>query len=344
MMKSISRSYGSRYAAGANAPISRQVRKKAGAAFAAFALVSVLAGCTSGSGGASDSGCDQIDLIVPYSPGGSSDTAGRSLAKIAEDESGITVNVINQPGANGTTAATKVAQKKPKACETIMLPNGPFTSMPFFQDVQFTPEDFAAVASLNQEDIVFVVNSGSGWTSLDDLASEKSHRFTYGTTGGGSYTQLAQAQTFDELGLDATGVPFEGNAPALTALLGNQVDAVAAHPGEVLQYVESGDLTAVAVFSEERSQYLKDVPTALEQDVDVNMSIWKGLYVNDELDESALTELTDVFEKAAASDEFLETLDSLYSARAATRTGDMISQLTKERKTNETLFEDLGLL
>ncbi|WP_193105840.1 tripartite tricarboxylate transporter substrate binding protein [Brachybacterium sp. FME24] len=310
---------------------------------AAAAVSSTVTGCADNSAGEAGAACDTISMVVPYAPGGSSDTVGRALADAVSKNDGIRVEVTNPTGANGTVAATEVATQRPDPCQVIYLPNGPFASMPYFQDVQFEPGDFRGIAAVNEEPIVLVVNAESSWQSIQDLRTEKDHRFTYANSGTGSYTQLAVAQTFSQLGKEAEGIPFDGSAPAITALLGGQVDAVAVHPGEAMQYLESGDLRAIAVFGAEPLESLPDVLTALEQDVDVERSVWKAIYASAEIPDDAAAELERTFQEARDSESVLTTLESLHSEPSSVPAQELVEKLQAEHDENKTTFAELGI-
>lgn len=318
---------------------------KVSSMIAAVGMVSGLAACSTGEPAAEGAlQCSTVNLIVPYAPGGSSDTVGRALADAASASSEVRVDVINQEGANGTVAATAVATQKPDPCKVIYLPNGPFASMPYFQDIQFEPADFRGIAAVNEEPIILVVNADSEWNSIDDIAGAGDHRFTYASSGTGSYTQLALAQTFTVLDQDAEGIPFDGSAPALTAVLGNQVEMAAVHPGEAMQYLESGDMRAIAVYSAERIESLPDVPTAAEQGVEVERSVWKAVYANDEVPDEAAAELEAIFAEALKSDDVATVLTNLYSESSTIETGELIERLQQEKETNAATFSELGLI
>lgn len=317
----------------------------AGSALAALSLVAGLSACSTGQsaqGGALP--CNTVNLVVPYAPGGSSDTVGRALADAASEGSDVRFDVVNQEGANGTVAATEIATQAPDPCTLVYLPNGPFASMPYFQDIQFEPEDFRGIAAVNEEPIILVVNAESEWQSLEDIAEMGDHRFTYASSGTGSYTQLALAQTFATLERDAEGIPFDGSAPALTAVLGGQVEMAAVHSGEAMQYIESGDMRALAVYSSDRIESLPDVPTSAEQGVDVERSVWKAVYANDEIPDEAAAELERILADAVEAEGVSTVLENLYSESASVETADLIEELRAEKDENGETFSELGLL
>jgi tripartite-type tricarboxylate transporter receptor subunit TctC len=323
----------------------KRTNKTLSIAAATTAVVGLVTGCGA-SGASSESGldCKTISMVVPYAAGGSSDVVGRALADAVSKTEGIRVEVVNQTGANGTVAATQIATKRPDPCEVIYLPNGPFASMPHFQDFQFEPADFRGISAVNEEPILLLVNAASSWQSIEDLRADADRRFTYASSGTGSYTQIAVAQTFAKLGAEAEGIPFDGSAPAITALLGDQVDAVAVHPGEAMQYLESGDLRAIAVYGDERLESLPDVPTAAEQDVDIELAVFKALYANAGIPDEAATELERIFGEASESKEVAGTLAALHSEASSVRTDKLVSTLETEYEANGPTFVELGLI
>jgi tripartite-type tricarboxylate transporter receptor subunit TctC len=129
------------------------------------------------------------------------------------------------------------------------------------------PDKMEVVATLTQEDYVLVVNAESPYKTLEDLLKASSVK--YGTAGVGTGAQLSQALLFKSANVKATDVPFDGGAPAVAALLGRQVDAVSGSLAETMQQIKAGKLRALAVFSEQRSPFLQDVPTAKEKGHDV---------------------------------------------------------------------------
>ena len=123
-------------------------------------------------------------------------------------------------------------------------------------------DDFDVVQGVSRDDYVIVTNPESGCDSHRRPQEGRRTKVTYGTTGVGTGSQLSCALTTRSAGVDAEAVPFDGGAPALTALLGNQVDTACLQIGEAIENIESGKLTALTVFGPERVDYLPDVPTA----------------------------------------------------------------------------------
>ena len=147
----------------------------------------------------------------------------------------------------------------------------------FVREVSYTIDDFIPVAALSNEPIIMIAGKDSGITSVDDLLEMDS--VTYGFSGSGSLMELSQKQFFGMAGVEATGISYDGSSPTIAALLGGHIDVCTGHPGEVMQYVESGDAVAIGIFNDERDprENLKDIPTFKEMGYDVTMSVWKFL-------------------------------------------------------------------
>jgi len=235
-----------------------------------------------------------IKFICPWAAGGSSDTTLRAFASIAKDYFGQPLVVVNRAGAGGTIATTEVKGAKPDGYTIMLDAVGVFTTQPKTREVSYSLDDFQTVIGLSYEPIVLAVHSNSGYKSLDDLKSAKKN-IKYGSSGTGSLPHLAQAAFFKKAGIEATNIPYKGGAPAITALLGRHVDTVAAHPGELLPYVRSGDLLMLGVFSPERYNLIPDVPTFKEQGYDLDFSVWKFILTPKGVDPEIVKILHDKF-------------------------------------------------
>jgi len=138
---------------------------------------------------------------------------------------------------------------------------------------------------------------------VDDLKNAgKSIKF--GTTGIGTGSQLSQELLFNQAGIDATDVPFDGGSPTLTAVLGGQVDVGSIQLGEALEQIEAGELTAIVTFAEERPEYLSDVPTAVEEGYDVPVRQARALAAPKDTPQDVLDTLQGALEKAYANEDY----------------------------------------
>lgn len=255
------------------------------ATVASVATCLVLSGCSGvqnstggSSGGAYPSG--PVEMYVGASAGGSSDLISRAVSKGLGDELGSSFPVINREGANGALAAAEVANAAPDG-KKIAIQNASLfaiTPLAVAPDEVTTIDDFDIVGGVSRDDYVLVTNPASGYRNLDDIKNA-SKVVRYGTTGVGTGAQLSAALLFKTSGVQSQAVPFDGGAPALAAVLGNQVDVASIQVGEAIENIQSGKLTPLAVFGPERIEYLPDVPTAKEQGLDVEVTQYRFMTV-----------------------------------------------------------------
>jgi tripartite-type tricarboxylate transporter receptor subunit TctC len=236
---------------------------------AALALALLLAACGGGSSGEPDAyPSEQIRLIVPYTAGGPTDIAARSLARYMEGSLGQTVVVENQPGASGSTAYQDLISSDPDGYTLSMtaLPTAVLNYL--VNDVGYTREDFAPIGVATQVPSALVVPADSPYpdlTALFDAARSDPSRITVGTPGA-TNTHAAETRRITQLyGVPLTVLPFNGNQEVLTALLGgNSVAGFVNASQDMLPAIQSGQLRVLAVGTEERLPYL-DAPTFVEQ-------------------------------------------------------------------------------
>jgi tripartite-type tricarboxylate transporter receptor subunit TctC len=236
---------------------------------------------TAGGGSGSDkypSGA--VEMPVGASAGGSSDLISREISRGLTKELGGSFPVINREGANGALAAAELAKAKPDG-STIAVQNASLfaiTPLAVSKDEVTSIDDFDVVQGVSRDDYVLVASKGSGFTSVKDFAGTKD-KITYGTTGVGTGAQLACALTFKSGDTPAEAIPFDGGAPALTALLGDQVDTACLQVGEAVENIKSGKIVPLSVFGPERIKFLPDVPTATEQGLDVEVAQYRFMTV-----------------------------------------------------------------
>jgi tripartite-type tricarboxylate transporter receptor subunit TctC len=254
------------------------------AATAAAALaLSACGGVENTAGGGSGDGdypTGAVEMPVGASAGGSSDLISREISRGLSKELGASFPVINREGANGALAAAELAKAKPDGSKIAVQNASLFTITPLAvsEDEVTSIDDFDVVQGVSRDDYVLVASKGSGFTSIKDFAAADG-KITYGTTGVGTGAQLACALTFNSGKTPSEAIPFDGGAPALTALLGDQVDTACLQVGEAVENINSGKIVPLSVFGPERVEFLPDVPTATEQGLDVEVSQYRFMTV-----------------------------------------------------------------
>jgi tripartite-type tricarboxylate transporter receptor subunit TctC len=261
----------------------KQTLSLAAIATGAALALSACGGVQNTAGGGSDSGeypTGAVEMPVGASAGGSSDLISRQVSAGLAEELGGSFPVINREGANGALAAAEVADAEPDG-SVISVQNASLfaiTPLAVGEDEVTSIDDFDVVMGVSRDDYVLVASTGSGFESVDDFADADGN-VTYGTTGVGTGAQLACALTFNVNDTPAEAIPFDGGAPALTALLGNQVDTACLQVGEAIENIEAGKIVPITVFGPERVEFLPDVPTAQEQGLDVEVAQYRFMTV-----------------------------------------------------------------
>ena len=230
------------------------------------ALVCAAAGASSAAGAQS---AKPVRLIVPFTPGGSSDILARTLAPKLAAALGVNVIVDNRPGAGGSLGAAEVAKAEPDGNTLLMGHIGTLAVNPaIYPTLAYDPvKSFAPVAWVARVPNVLVVPAQSPARNLKDfvaMVKSRPGQFTFSSGGNGSAAHI----TFEFLklraGLFMLHIPYRGTAPSVTDLIAGQVDATFTGAPAVLPHVKSGRLRALAVSSAQRIPALPDVPTVAE--------------------------------------------------------------------------------
>lgn len=253
-----------------------------------------------------------VDFMVPFDAGGSGDLVSRAVAKAAEKPLGESLPVTNKPGANGAVGLKELLAGKADGYTIALAVKSLFAITPLVVDDPdaVVIEDLRIIATLTNEAYVLVVHADSPYQDLASLLDAET--VNYATTGVGTGSQLSAGLLFGLAGTDAVDVPFDGGAPAITALLGKDVDAVSASLAETMPQIDAGELRPLAVFSEERSPFLNDVPTALEMGNDVVVDQRRFIVVPADTPDEVVGVLTIAFEEARKTAEYGQFLQDNY--------------------------------
>ena len=223
-----------------------------------------------------------IRIVVPYPPGGFNDTLARTLGRKLTASWKQPVIVDNRPG-GGTTIGTGLAAKAPADGYTLLIVSFAFAVNPgLYRELPYdSAKDFMPVILAAGTPNLLVVNSSLPVKSVQDLirlSKSKPGGLNYASAGNGSSNHLSMELFSSLAGVNLVHVPYKGSVPAVTDLIGGQVDAMFDNVPNVIQHVKAGKLRALAVSSKERSAFLPDVPTVAESGVPgFDVSVWFGV-------------------------------------------------------------------
>ncbi len=224
-----------------------------------------------------------LRLIVPFTPGGVTDTSGRIVADYLGKRLGQQVNVDNRPGASGNIGTQAAAAAEPDGYTLVLAFDGTMVINPHvFAKVPFdTLRDFAPVGKIGDAVLILVAHPAVAAKSLKEvvaLSKTQAGGLSYGTSGTGGTPHVAGELLKQRTGANLTHIPYKGGGQAMTDVLGGTIPLVYTAVAGAYQHVKSGKLHAVAVSSAQRVKSLPDVPTFIESGVpDFVVNSWVGL-------------------------------------------------------------------
>jgi tripartite-type tricarboxylate transporter receptor subunit TctC len=297
------------------------------AALAAVSLAAAACGGDDDGGGAEETGGAaaagypdrDITVVVPFSAGGPTDTVTRMIAEPMSEELGVQIVVQNVEGAGGTVAAGEVSQAEPDGYTVLMHHIGMSTAPALYTDLGYDPlEDFEMVGLVTEVPMTIVARGDFEPNTLEELiayVTENADTVTLANAGIGAASHLCGLLFQDAIGVTLQEVPYEGTGPALTDLVGGQVDFLCDQTTNTTSQIQAGEVKAYAVTSPERVESLPDLPTTAEAGLpDVEVAVWHGLYVPSGTSEEIVQRLSDALKVALADQSVIDQLAELGTA------------------------------
>lgn len=225
-----------------------------------------------------------IRLVVPFTPGGVTDTSGRVIAEFLGRRLGQQVVVDNKPGASGNIGTSLVATAPADGYTLLLGFDGTMVINPHvFAKVPFdTLKDFAPVGKIGDAVLILVANPGLPARTLQEVIAMSKSRaggLSYGTSGIGGTPHIAGELLRQRTGANLQHVPYKGGGQAITDAIGGAIPLVYTAVAGAQGHVKTGKLKAIAVSSSARTPSLPDVPTFIEGGLsDFAVSSWVGLF------------------------------------------------------------------
>lgn len=254
-----------------------------------------------------------VRLIVPFAPGGGTDLISRALGAGMAQALGQPVVIENKPGAGTVIGMDAVAKATPDGYTIVMatfahaVNPSLLTKMPYANDTAFAP-----VALIGRGPNVLAVRADSPFRTVEDIvaaARAKPGSLTYASQGNGTSAHLA-GEMFDNLAkVEMIHIPYRGAGPAMTDVLGGQVDMIFGTAAAVTPLISAGKLRAVAVTSEAPSAAFKGVPTIGATVPGYAVESWYGLYAPAATPPAVIEVLNAAARKAASMPEFMHKIE-----------------------------------
>jgi tripartite-type tricarboxylate transporter receptor subunit TctC len=267
---------------------------------AAVAGLSVLSVTLSGHGASSQTP-QNLKIVVPYAPGGAATVLARLLAdKVERAQKGTTL-VENRPGAGSVVGTEAVARAAPDG-STLLITNSAILINPHLRKQNYDPlTSFEPICNLVKTPLFITVNSASPYHTLNDFlaaARGKPGQMTFASfTGTGAH--IAFEMLKHSARIDITFVPYPGSAPAITALLGEQITSISDNYATMAEHLNAGKLRALATFSPMRIESLPDIPTVSESGYkNSEVDEWFGLFAPAKTPKETVVQLVSWFSAA----------------------------------------------
>ena len=256
--------------------------------------------------------CDTAKLIVPWKPGGGTAVIFNIFEKIINDSGAKPrIQVVTIPGQGGNKGAKEAAKSKPDGCTLFAIHQSAITSY-LNGRIPFQFDNFETVALLTSTPDIVGAAKDVPWKSLDDL--KKASKAAPGTipTGAtfGSTSQFMWLILEDLTGMKFKYVPFDGTRERMTALLSGAIKLGTLNVASGRKYLESGELKAFAIASEERSKHLPNLPTLKELGVDLVYALKRGIVVPKGTPKDKIEFWSQVFKKAAEDPGLKKQMDA----------------------------------
>lgn len=257
---------------------------------------------------------ETIEMVIPFSAGGGSDVFARKIIEIIEKNKLTPVSIVpaNKPGGSGVVGYTYMNTKG--ANNYVMATtSSSFYSQPLSDNSPLSPyNDFSFVSLLCKDPNLIVANPNAEFNSLQELidyAKENPKMLKYGGTGNVSDDAILMYMLNELAGIELTYVPYDSGGEVLAAVLGGHIDLCAISPAEAGEHLTAGSLKPMAVSADERISLLPDVPTFIEEGIDIDHQQSRGVVLNAGVDQQVIDYYSDLMKRVTETEEWKTFLE-----------------------------------
>src|SRR3989454_8487582 len=259
-----------------------------------------------------------VTMVVPFPPGGVAAIVGSPLAAGMHHALKQPVVVVNRTGAGGAVGMASVARAAADGY-TLLMSLSSISIFPVSDRISGKPpayelKAFAPIALVTADPTVLVVRADSPYKTVKDFvdaAKAKPGKINYSSSGVYGTLHVAMEIFANAAGIKLFHVPYGGGGPAVTALLGGQVEALASGPAAAVGQIKGGKMRALAAWSDKRLDMLPELPTFKELGYDAEFYIWSGVFAPAATPSSVLMKLRQAVREAASSPEFKNAMEKV---------------------------------
>ncbi|HEY0337787.1 MAG TPA: tripartite tricarboxylate transporter substrate binding protein [Burkholderiales bacterium] len=252
-----------------------------------------------------------ITMVVAFPPGGVADLTARPTANVLQKIFKQPVVILNKPGAGGSIGTASVTSAKPDGYTLLMalssVSTNPEADRVAGRPASFELKQLEPIALVSADPTVFMVRADSPYKTLKDVVADAKKRpgaINYASSGNYGTYHVATEMFSHAAGIKMNHIPYSGGGPALTAILGGQVDLAMFGPSVAIAQVKAGKLRPLATLSGKRLESMPDVPTLKEVGYDVEYYIWSGLFAPAGTPEPVLKTLREAMRQVVNDPEF----------------------------------------
>ena len=310
-------------------------------------LVALAALC--GAATAQDYPSKPVTMVLPFPPGGVAEIVGRPLALVMEKSLKQPMVLINRPGAGGMVGMASVA-KGPADGYTLLMGLSSISIFPVSERINgktppYELADFAPIALVTADPTVLVVRADGPYKTVKDFvdgAKANPGKINYSSSGVYGTLHVAMEIFANAAGIKLFHIPYQGGGPAVTALLGGQVEASPQGPAAAIGQIRAGKMRALASWGTERLKLLPEIPTFKELGYDAEFYIWTGVFVPASTPPAVISRLREAVRLAATSDEFKAAMEKVSTPVAYLDAPEFQKYWDKDAARLKTALEKIG--
>ncbi|MPZ38316.1 MAG: tripartite tricarboxylate transporter substrate binding protein [Rhizobiales bacterium] len=274
-----------------------------------------------------------VTVVVPFAAGGNTDVMARMASSRLATELKQTFVVENRVGAAGALAAAYVAKAAPDGYTLLFGAAPQIAVVPRIQKVNYDPlKDFTPVSVFGTGPFILAINAGIPAKTMQEfVAYGRSRKLNYGSGGTGSIGHLSGALFVARAGLDSIHIPFKGGGPAMTSLVGGQIDMYFGNASEILPHAETGKVRILGVATNKRMQQLPNVPTISELYPNFSLNAWNGFLVPAKTPQAIVDKLAQQVIATARDPAIAAQLTKLGIEPNGTTPKEFVAQIAREQ-------------